>query len=257
MEDYELATDKNFIKIPSSIRTWFLDTCVWGEIVSSENSTNKFIDYFFRKNFLAGLTTYTLFELSRLKSKLEELDNLFFKLRHNIWIAQLYDSLFDEELANYPKKSEIRWMPMSSLTGEQEGLIGVMTRLSNNPLFIKSRSQHLSFGESRFMSLEEFKRNFPKSDNGEYTTTQARTFALCNGLSYFLRHEIKIIKRIGPRNFIPEGISSQFIRSLYLFYKYYIHGQSPSKSDFLDFAHVSYAPYFDFFVAEKNASNVL
>ncbi len=36
-----------------------------------------------------------------------------------------------------------------------------------------------------------------------------------------------------------------------------IHRQIPNKSDFLDFAHISYVPYFNTYVTENNASNVL
>lgn len=255
--DYEGALDKAFVEIPKGIKTWFLDTCVWGKIVSSEQITKKFIEYFSANNYLAGLPIYTLFELSRADKKLSGLDNLFFRMRNNIWIALLYDSLFDAELASYPNRPKIRWMPLSMLTGEEEGLVRVMTKLANNPLLAVSRSEHLDFGNLRFMSLEKFKENFPTSDGSNYTPSQAHTFALCNGIDYFLRHEPHVIKEIGPRNFLPEGLPSQYIRSLFIFYKYYIHGQSPGESDFLDFAHVSYAPYFDIYATEKNVSNVL
>lgn len=36
-----------------------------------------------------------------------------------------------------------------------------------------------------------------------------------------------------------------------------LHRQSPNESDFLDFAQISYAPYCDVFVTERNASDVL
>lgn len=65
------------------------------------------------------------------------------------------------------------------------------------------------------------------------------------------------MKKIGPRNFLPEHIPSQFARSLFLFYKYYIQEHSTIRSDFLDYAHISYLPYVDKYVTEINASNVI
>jgi hypothetical protein len=255
--DHEAALERAFIELPVGIQAWFLDTCVWSEIVSSDQLMKRFVSYFQSNNHLAGLTAYTLFELSRADRILPYLDNLFSIMRHNVWIALLYDQLFESELASYPAKPIIRWMPLSMLTGEDNQAVKIMTKLAKNPLFKMSRDEHLDFGFSSFMSLEKFKKNFPPSNGQEFSSQQAYDFSLWNGIDYFLRHEPQIIKRLGPRNFLPEGIPSQFARSLFLFFKYYIHGQSPNKSDFLDFAHISYVPYFDVYVTEKNVSNVL
>jgi hypothetical protein len=257
MDNNQDTSSRGFSRIPESIQTWFLDTCVWGEILLTNERKNAFIAFFHDNNYLAGLTTYSLFELSQAKKLLHELDDLFYEMRHNIWIAQLYDELFESELKNYPNKPVMGWMPMSMLTGEESSYEKVMTKLANNPLFVKSRSEHQKFGLTSFLSLEDFKKNFPASENSKYSTDQAHTFSFCNGIVYFLRHEPHVIKKIGPRNFLPEGLPSQYIRSLLLFYKYYIHEKSPNDSDFIDFAHVSYSPYFDVYVTERDVSNVL
>ena len=81
-----------FIELPEEIRTWFLDTCVWGEVIASKQREEAFVRFFQQHDYLAGVTVYTLFELSRAHRILSDLDKLFFILRHNIWVAQIYDS---------------------------------------------------------------------------------------------------------------------------------------------------------------------
>jgi hypothetical protein len=249
--------NSNFIEMPQGIQTWFLDTCVWSEIISSKQNLENFISYFQKNNYFAGLTLYTIFELSRAKYILKDLDYLFIQMKHNIWIPLFNDDLFDYELRNYPIKPKMRWMTIMGLV-ENDGIpINLLQKIITFSGFIDSRNDHLQFGKSRFMSLEEFKKNFPPSENSNYSTDQAYAFSRFNAISYFLSNERNVLEKIGVRDFLPEGIPSQFARSLFLFYKYYVHGQSPVESDFLDFTHISYTPYFNVYVTEKNVSNVL
>lgn len=246
-----------FFELPASKKTWFLDTCVWGEIVSSNEVEDNFVDYVKANKLLVGLTYHTLVELSRAKRLLSQFDNLFSKLPLYVWLAMPYDHLFDTELVHYPKKPKIKWLPLSALRLDGKQVKDVMVQFAQNPLFIGSRQETLEYGHGRFMSLTKFKRNFPPSEGGTYSPDQAYTFSQLNGIDYFCRHEPHFLKRIGVRDFVPEGIPSLFARSLFLFYKYYIHGQSPEKSDFIDYAHIAYLPYVNVYVTEKNASNVI
>ena len=109
------------------------------------------------------------------------------------------------------------------------------------------------------MELEQFKRNFLPDSNGKYTPDQAERFAWMNGVDYLRRHFFGFLRRFKNRPGEPkmERLPSVRVRSLFVFYKYYVHGQSPGESDFLDFAQVSYAPYCDVYVTENNACNVL
>lgn len=248
---------KGFIKMPQGIQTWFLDTCAWNLIVSSKQNINNFISYFQKNNLLAGLPIYTVFELSRAKHILKDLDDLFFQMKYNIWIPLFYEDLFEYELMCYPYTPTMRWMTITRLVENDGGSINFLQKIITYSEFIDSRNDHLQFGMSKFMSLEEFKKNFPPSENSTYSPDQAYLFSRCNALSYFLSNEPHVLKKIGVRDFVPEGVPSQFARSLFLFYKFYIHGQTPITSDFMDFAHISYAPYFHVYVTEKNVSNVL
>lgn len=248
-----------FIDIPEAAGRWFLDTNVWGTIAGTDALMERFVSAIRDTNNLACLTVYSLFELSRATHLLPSLDHLFFQIRHNVWIPLLYDFLYEAELAAYPHRASMKWMPISLLTGEDKNGPSVMTKFAQNDLFVGARNDHLQFAHGEFMSLEKFKFNFPVKDSGAYTAQDALLFARLNGIDYFIRHDPEFLKRIPGqvRGFDPEGIPSQFARSIYLFFKYYVHGKTPNKSDFMDFANISYLPYLDLYITERDALNTI
>jgi hypothetical protein len=246
-----------FIKIPESIITYFLDTCVWSELVQSEKARCGFQAYFETENLLAGLSIFTIFELSRAGKLKHDLDRLFYSMRTNVWIPLLYDELFRLELDNYPAKVSMLWMPLSLITDEDNP--EVLTKLANDSRFTSKRDEYLEFGDTEFMTLEKFKNNFSPSENGTYTTEQAQFFAWCNTVDFLGRQfrDFLIPFKDNAPSLDTSKLASIHMRGLFLFYKYYIHGQSPTRSDFMDFAHISYAPYVNYYVTEKNVANVL
>jgi hypothetical protein len=246
-----------FTEIPDVITTYLLDTCVWGEIAGSASATDVFVSRFQSENLLAGLTLYTLFELSRAERLPPQLDSLFLGARHNIWLALLYDQVLELELKSYPSPPVMRWMPMSMISDEQQP--SVMSKLSYDRRFMSKRDEHLQFGYAEFMTLERFKENYAPDVNGHYTPNQAEEFATFNAVEFLGRHFPRFLERLrlGAPALDSSKIPSIHMRSLFLFYKYYIHHKVPQKSDFMDFAAVSYTPYVDVYVTERDVMNVL
>jgi hypothetical protein len=255
--DEEAFYRRSFTEMPPAITTYLLDTCVWGEIVESASTTDAFVSRFRSENLLAGLTLYNLFELSRAHGLLRQLDALFLRARYNVWIALLYDQLLDLELSSYPSPPPMRWMPMSMIADENQP--NVMSKLSDDLRFISKRDEHLQFGYTEFMTLESFKANYPPDQEGNYTAAQAEEFAWCNTVDFLGRQFRGFLRRFEHNASVLDNskIPSVHMRSLFLFYKYYIHGKVPQQSDFMDFASVSYAPYVDVYVTERDAMNVL
>ena len=134
-----------------------------------------------------------------------------------------------------------------------------MTKFARDPRVQSKRDEYLGFGASDFMDLERFKKNFPAAEDGSFSTEQADLFAWSNTVDFLARyfHDFLIPFKGNASSLDTRKLASVHMRSLFLFYKYYIHGQSPAQSDFMDFAHVSYAPYVDYYVTERNAANVL
>lgn len=246
-----------FIEIPSTITTYLLDTCVWGEIVKSASVADAFIEYFEANNLLAGLSMYTVFELSRADRLLSKLDTLFFRGRKNIWIPLLYDQLQELELSSYPTAPAMRWMPIAMICDETQ--TEVLGKLVADRRFTNTRDEHLQFGYTEFMGLERFKENYPPDEEGHYSPAQAQDFSRLNALDFFERRLPDFLRRFKPdtSSLDTSRIWSVQMRSLLLFYKYYIHHQSPQQSDFLDFAAASYVPYVDVYVTERNVLNAL
>jgi hypothetical protein len=246
-----------FTEIPAAITTYLLDTCVWGTVVESESTMDAFVSRFESENLLAGLTSFTLFELSRAERLLPRLDSLFLGARYNVWIALLYDQLLDLELRSYPFPPQMLWMPMSMIADDQQP--NPLSKFAGDERFAGARDEHLEFGYNEFMTLERFKQNYPPDRQGHYTPTQAEEFAWLNTAEFLGRHFRGFLRRFEHEasDLDTSRIPSVHMRSLFLFYKYYIHQKVPQDSDFMDFAFVSYAPYVDVYVTESDAMNVL
>lgn len=246
-----------FIELPSNTSVYYLDTCVWGTVVKSDELKANLTTYFRSNDYVAALSYFTLFELSRAPQTFSDHDPLFYELRYNIWIPCLYDQVIESELKSYPNKWKMHWLPVSLLIDEDSP--NLLDRLARDSWFTESRDNHLQFGLDSFMSLEQLKENFPPENGEEYTPEDAEFFAWCNAVDYLGRHFIEFLRpfKNDASNFKADRLLSLHIRSLFLFYKYYVHGQSPGTSDFLDFAHVSYAPYCNAYFTERNACNVL
>ena len=230
---------------------------MWGTIVKSDALKANFAAYFRSNDYVAALSYFTLFELSRAPRTFGDHDSLFYEMRYHVWIPCLYDQVIESELKSYPDTWKMRWLPVSMLVDESNSEL--LDRLAGDSRFIKSRDNHLQFGLDHFMSLEKFKENFPPENGENYTPDDAEFFAWCNAVDYLGQHFIDFLRpfKNDASSFKADRLLSLHIRSLFLFYKYYIHSQSPGESDFLDFAHVSYAPYCDVYVTERNACNVL
>ena len=176
------------------------------------------------------------------------------------YIPSLYDQIIDSELGSFPRTWRMRWLPLTRLIDSDN--LAILKKLSNSGQFVNSRDDHYQFGLERFMKLEELMDNFPPLHGDQYTVGDASFFAWGTSMDYLNRHFPHFLK--SQQNYIKkheikslDSLLSLRIRSLFVFYKYYLHGQSPGPSDFMDFAHVSYAPYCDVFVTERNVSNVL
>lgn len=250
----------SFVHLPLNTRIYYLDTCVWSALAESEAAQAGSMSYFQSSGRAVALSYISLFELSRAPKIFPGGDSLFLQLRHQVYVPCLYDRVIESELKSFPKTWKMRWLPLSLLIDESSPRI--LKPLANNPDFVKSRDEHYQFGLEHFMSLEQLKENFPPLHGDEYVVDDASCFAWGTAMDYLGQHFPDFLKSnwgfIRKRGFDSlDSLLSLRIRSLFLFFKYYLHGQSPGKSDFLDLAHVLYAPYCSVFVTERNACNVL
>ena len=241
-----------------SARIYFLDTNVWSSLASSTKALNAFLPWLQKNNAIAALSMFTVFELSRAENMLKDFDRLLNNSAQRIYIPLLYDELSSLEMHSYPNEVELLWSPLTSFSNRDE--IKFVSTISKDPRFVSKRQEFLEFGYTKFMNLEGLKSNFPLEDNdGKFSVENAESFAWANTLSYLLHYfpEYLLLFKGRLHVFDTSKLKSIYIRSLFLYFKYYVHEQSPNKSDFMDFAHVSYLPYVDTYVTERNALNTL
>ncbi len=249
------------IELPRTKASIYLDTCVWGMLSQSEEATSGLIDFCSSQKPALAISSFTLFELSRAPQLFENIDSLLYELRHHVYIASINDVVIESELQRFPKTWKMKWLPLFFV----RDFMGpsFIAELAHNPLFVESREDHRDFGLIKYKSLDDLKNNFPPlHDTQSYTVEDAPNFAWAVAMDYlmrqfpnFLRKNMNYIQKHGYASL--DSIWSLRIRGLYIFLKYYLHNQLPNDSDFFDFGQITYAPYCNVFVTERNASNVL
>lgn len=251
-----LKITHGFRRLDFNARTYLLDTNVWSAIASSTEAVSAFLPWLQENNAIAGLSIFTIFELSRASQKHKDFDRLLRTAASRIYIPLIYDELSDLEMSSYPNDIELLWNPITAYSNHDKGLI--ISKISQDPRFIDKRQDFLEFGFTNFMNLESLKSNFPLSDdNGKFSVDSAETFAWANTLGYLVRDFPEYLLKANVRSFDTTKLKSIYLRGLFLYFKYYIHGQAPNKSDFMDFANLSYLPYIDVYATERNVLNTL
>jgi hypothetical protein len=254
-----------FTVLPPEITTYYLDTCVWSEVFRSRETCRRLIESFRSRRCIAGISLYGLLELSRAPALVESGNYVFREMCSETAIPYLFDDLVEEEMRAFPRRCEMHWLSLNRLIDEKNP--SFLETIANDQRMLDVRDQHRQFGRDYFMNLEDMKGNFPPLHGDDYTVEDAPHFAFGVLVEYLGRHFPAFLKSVWPaaRRFVKRNekpfdfgrLQSVYIRTLLIFFKYYLHGQSPQESDFFDFAHVAYAPYCDVFVTERNVCNVL
>ena len=136
------------VVLPPKTKTYYLDTCVWSSILKSRQVSDDFVTYFAPTDRVAALSSYTLQELTRATSLVDDPHALFLRARHNIYISSLMDRVVEAEVYFYPKGWTMRWIPLHRLIDEQHPEF--LTKLATSQEFTKSRDDHLQFGYDEF-----------------------------------------------------------------------------------------------------------
>lgn len=246
-----------FMPLDLDVSAYFLDTNVWSSLSASDEATRGLLPWLQENQAIAALSLFTAFELSRAEHIHVDIDEVISAAAPRIYIPLLYDELSDLEMKNYPEPVQLLWNPIERFR-ESNG-VRFISRISSNSIFLSKRQELLQFGQTRFMELEDLKENFPLDEDGEYSQDHAETFAWATTLDFLLRHFPHFLLQFKGRleEFDSSRLKSLHLRGLFLYVKYYVHGQSPGESDFMDFAHVSYLPYVQGYVTERNVLNVL
>ncbi len=246
-----------FNRLPNATKIYYLDTNVWGELKASGITPDAFAKYFQDRNSVASLSSFNLIELSMAPKVMSDLDPYLLRARNQIVIPLMYDQVIEGETSRFPRLWDMRWLPLSKIVTSDDTII--LQALM--PRFKEQRNNYHQFGTDKFMHLGEMKANFPPLHGDEYKKEDTKPFAQDLGLDYLQRQFPSFLKShqayIRKKRDSLKSLLSLNSRSFFLFYKFYLHDKAPNESDFLDYAHVSYAPYCDVFVTERDIYNVL
>lgn len=246
-----------FRRLDIAASRYLLDTNVWSALTSSSKALKGFLQWLDENDNIAGMTIFTVFELSRAGKLLSGVDRLLTSAAPRVFIPLLYDELLSLEMSEYPAEVELLWNPISSF--EEADGVRFLSSISSDARFVDKRQEFLEFGHTRFVNLKDLKKNFPLDQDGTFSPDDAELFAWATTLDFLLRYfpQFLLPFKGNLKSFDTKKLKSIHVRSLFLYFKYYVHGQSPTESDFIDFAHVSYLPYVDTYVTERNVLNVL
>jgi hypothetical protein len=253
----DIQITSGFRPLDQEASRYLLDTNVWSALATSPEAVAGFPHWLDQTGSIAGLAIFSVFELSRASRLHDEVDGLLTSAASRVFIPLLYDELASLEMSNYPDDVELLWNPLSSF--EEAHGVRFLSAIARDSRFVDKRQEYLEFGHSRFMNLEALKENFPLDEYGTFSPDDAELFAWANTLDFLLRYFPRFLLPFkgNLQAFDTKKLKSVHVRSLFLYFKYYVHGQSPTESDFMDFAHVSYLPYVDTYVTERNVLNVL
>ena len=249
-----------FERLNNGVKSYLLDTNVWSSIASSPKATSNFLPWLEANNTIAAMSIFTEFELSRVSNLHQIVDQLLTIASSRTYIPLLYDKLSDLEMSKYPNDNDVELLWASVTNFKHSAEINFISDISQDSRFVNKREEYLSFGKDKFMKLEDLKENFPLEDkDGNYSEENVDLFAWATTLNFLTRYFPEFLHPFkGNLKAVDTSkLKSLYFRSQFLYFKYYVHKQSPAKSDFLDFANVSYIPYIDTFVTERNILNVL
>lgn len=171
-------------------------------------------------------------------------------------IARTMEDILDEEVRHYPQVGQ------ANIIGGYLNEFFLTDRLEE---FLASHELASARASQRQMSLQitrrldELKANFPPREDGTYGEDQADEFIWAYVLQWlgqlhpaFLTQFRDDASKLSLETFLSVSTLGSVI-----FYKYYIHGKTPSPSDFGDLLHLYLIPYCELAVMERDLCDVL
>ncbi|TFH25494.1 hypothetical protein E4G67_00930 [Candidatus Bathyarchaeota archaeon] len=166
------------------------------------------------------------------------------------------EMILQEEVQSYPEKriESLFLYPLNHLIGTNF----LKDYLSSSGL-VDARLDQRSFAGLMGTRHEEMKKNFPPKSSHGYTRKQAKEFAWYITYQWLLNQHRIFIEQFTDNlsNLKVEVFQSIQLRSSVQFYKYYLGRRTPKTSDFGDLFHLSYLPYCETAILEKDLGETL
>lgn len=170
------------------------------------------------------------------------------------------DTVLAEEVAAHPgrRTDSLLLYPLNALLGEKNGPETLRQYLSSPSLQHARRGQR-ELADQSLHQHAELKSNFPPAQGEKYTRAQANRFAWMQVVQWLAEAHTSFLKQF------EADIQSLQVRSFpsvrlfgrEMFFKFYLGGREPSRTDFGDMAHLFALPYCNLVIMERDLASTL
>ena len=226
----------------------FLDTGILSDLCIRKELYRPLFDYLSENDLTIAVSDGLLAELSQATRKHDDLELLFTCLPSAM--IKSFETILHEEIQAYPnaRQNNLLHYPLSHPSYTKT----LREHLSSKKL-AQTRNQQLAFAKQMKKRHFLLKPNFKPTKKGSYTKEQVSDFAR-QLTKQWLRKNSVFKERFGEQD---SKIDYSKFRSLQLyahvlFYKFYLGGRTPKKTDFGDLYNIFSLPYCEKIVLEKD-----
>jgi hypothetical protein len=237
----------------------YLDTNILSYLANHSGCWSKLSEYLFAEELFIAVSGAQLVELVDADCQHEALRNLLL-LVPSAWVKPI-EQIVDEEVAAYPNPRTsplMMYITQAMLLEKGDPFAKLKGYLGNGRLKAARRDQKHSIPQF-IHGVVARKSNFPPSASGKYVKEQAGFFAWCIVLQWLASSHLSFVKQFknNASELRAELFPSIYVYALYIYYKYYLQGREPKRSDFGDLHHIGSIPYCRIAVVEKDMCSIL
>jgi hypothetical protein len=172
-------------------------------------------------------------------------------------LIKTHKVIFDEEVKAHPGRriDTLFHYPLNALFGKNE-----LENYLSSPELKDARDEQKNTSALWIQKITSLKSNFPPGKTGKYDKSQAWLFAWTLTIQKLQADYLDFLElfKNNVKGFNAETFLSSQIAAYVIFYKYYLTGQSPSRSsDFGDMFQLRAMPYCELVVVERNMCEIL
>jgi hypothetical protein len=235
----------------------YLDTNIFSLLSEDIELQEKFISWTRNINAKIIISVSTIGELFKKESKFNLFNSFINEARLNFMFIGAYSRLRNLEISNYPNSINLDLISLNT----------IISKISNGRLFNffelkKSKKLTESINKLDLISelwfketIDKWKQLYPP-DKDVNTFSDKKKFEIKKMIYNNVLN--KISKKLNVDNIDISKFKTNMIINEALFKKYLLNPTRKFDSnDFVDLMHISFSPYVDYFITEKNNSTIL
>jgi len=237
----------------------YLDTNIYSYLAKNIHHWKRLSDFLTANDLCLALSHAHQAELAEAKTLHDKLVDLLLLMPSAA--IKPWDVVLKEEVKAHPqcRTDSLLLYPFNQLLLEKNGNHTILSWFTSDNL-TRARKDQLTGAQQMQARHSALKNNFPPSKSGKYIREQAPEFADYIIMQWLADTHPDFLASFKDRvqHLRTECFLSVRIHPLVIFYKYYLQGREPDQlSDFGDLYHLSYLPYCNLVIIERDLCNVL